>query len=88
VTALLLAWGLVRVTLPLAGLEHQSELARLSEDLERRRARGGRIEFPVELPSASLPLARYYFAEDFRIGLVPGEAERPGATLRLLGYRL
>jgi hypothetical protein len=82
-----LGWGLLRVSLPLAALEHRSELAQLSEELERRRAEGARIDFPIELPSASLPLARYYFADDFRIGLAASDADRPTATLRLLGPR-
>jgi 4-amino-4-deoxy-L-arabinose transferase-like glycosyltransferase len=86
-TVVLLGWGLLRVSLPLAQLEHRSDLAQLSEDLERRRAEGIRIDFPIELPLGSLPLARYYFAEHFRIGLAPGDAERPAATLRLLGLR-
>jgi 4-amino-4-deoxy-L-arabinose transferase-like glycosyltransferase len=86
-TAVFLGWGLLRVSLPLAALEHRSELAQLSEELERRRAEGARIDFPIELPSASLPLARYYFADDFRIGLAASDADRPTATLRLLGPR-
>jgi 4-amino-4-deoxy-L-arabinose transferase-like glycosyltransferase len=86
-TVVFLGWGLLRVSLPLSELEHHSDLAELSEDLERRRAEGARIDFPIELPGGSLPLARYYFADDYRIGLAPGEADRPAATLRLLGLR-
>ncbi len=86
-TVVLLGWGMLRVALPLSELEHRSDLAQLSEDLERRRAEGGRIDFPIELPSGSLPLARYYFADDFRIALAPGDADHPAATLRLLGLR-
>jgi 4-amino-4-deoxy-L-arabinose transferase-like glycosyltransferase len=86
-TALLVGWGLLRVALPLGGLDHRSDLARLAEELEQRRATGASLEFPIELPSGSLPLARYYFGEEFRIGLARGEPDRPAARLRLLGLR-
>ncbi len=70
----LFAIGLARVSAPLRHLGYQSDLARLHQGLEERRAAGLPIAYPVDLPDAPLWLIRYYFADDFRI-VLPRESD-------------
>lgn len=78
----------VRVAAPLAFLDHQSPLAQLARALEDRRAAGVPLREPVDVPSGSPLLVRYYFGDawytvpvrraDGTLGLriVPRDGER------------
>jgi len=71
------AW---RGALPQRQLGHQSELDLLRAALDRARAAGQPIEFPVRVPPGSPQIARFLFGEDFEI---EARATPAGTTLWL-----
>jgi 4-amino-4-deoxy-L-arabinose transferase-like glycosyltransferase len=81
----LLGFAAVRIMLPLAHTEHQSEAERVRRLFDEAALTGRDIRFPVEVSQGSARSAktRFYFARDFEIVALP-RGPRPYAT----GYRL
>ncbi len=74
--------ALVRVAAPLRHLGHQTDVARLHDELAERRAAGLPVETPVDLPGAPYWVIRYYFADDYEIVVRP---RPPGEPLNSRG---
>lgn len=65
--AALFLYAGVRVGTPLAHLDHHSRLEKLRERIDRSRARGVPLDYPIPLGKPKLKIARFLFGEDFEI---------------------
>ena len=82
--ACLLAGGASRVLPPLAGIERTSAMEQLRHDLDRLRAEGRPIDFPVPVTEPGKLRVRYWFGDDFEI-VRARQAGREGAFFFLVG---
>lgn len=63
----LLVYAAVRVAAPLSYLDYQSPLQRLHTRIQRERAAGKALDYPIPLGRPSVQIARYLFGEDFEL---------------------
>jgi 4-amino-4-deoxy-L-arabinose transferase-like glycosyltransferase len=77
---LLFVPALLRTSVGLAHLDHQSPLVRFHDELARARAEGREPAYPVRLPDGPVQIARFLFGEDYEI-----EPRRDGLWLHAKG---
>jgi arylsulfatase len=66
-TVILIGYGAVRVSVPLAHLGYRSEMARLHDRLQEERRAGTPSDFPIGVREPGRVLALYYFGDDYEI---------------------
>jgi 4-amino-4-deoxy-L-arabinose transferase-like glycosyltransferase len=68
---LLIGLGALRVLPPLAQTSHVSPMESLKLQLDAERAAGRTMPFPIRVPGRGSLLIRYFFADDFDVGVLP-----------------
>ena len=66
-TALLFGAAALRTAAPLGQLDTRSEPERLHAALERARAEGRALAYPIRVPPGSVQIARFLFADDYEM---------------------